>query len=37
LPRARHVTLTGSGHTPFYDDPAGCAKILLDHVDASRS
>ncbi|WP_054815469.1 alpha/beta fold hydrolase [Nocardia arizonensis] len=30
LPHARHVTLHGSGHTPFYDDPAGCARVLLD-------
>ncbi|MCM6777243.1 alpha/beta hydrolase [Nocardia sp. CDC159] len=30
LPHARHVTLHGSGHTPFYDDPTGCAKILLE-------
>jgi pimeloyl-ACP methyl ester carboxylesterase len=32
LPKARHVTLHGSGHTPFYDDPAGCAKVLLDTI-----
>ncbi len=32
LPDARHITLPGSGHTPFYDDPAGCAKILLEQV-----
>ncbi|MEU6562254.1 alpha/beta fold hydrolase [Nocardia nova] len=32
LPDARHLTLPGSGHTPFYDDPAGCAKIVLDQV-----
>ncbi|MEV6277290.1 alpha/beta hydrolase [Nocardia sp. NPDC051832] len=30
LPNATHVTLRGSGHTPFYDDPAGCARVLLD-------
>ncbi|WP_306357977.1 MULTISPECIES: alpha/beta fold hydrolase [unclassified Nocardia] len=30
LPTARHVTLRGSGHTPFYDDPEGCARLLLD-------
>ncbi|MEG8182298.1 alpha/beta fold hydrolase [Nocardia terpenica] len=35
LPGARHVTLRGSGHTPFYDDPAGCAKILLDQLGAA--
>ncbi|WP_406234405.1 alpha/beta fold hydrolase [Nocardia sp. NBC_01009] len=28
LPNAGHVTLHGSGHTPFYDDPAACAKVL---------
>ncbi|MGV9676177.1 alpha/beta fold hydrolase [Nocardia sp. NPDC003482] len=35
LPRARHLTLRGSGHTPFYDDPAGCAKILLEQPTES--
>ncbi|WP_040792994.1 alpha/beta fold hydrolase [Nocardia paucivorans] len=30
LPAARHVTLPGSGHTPFYDDPDRCARLLLD-------
>ncbi|GAB2648316.1 alpha/beta fold hydrolase [Nocardia goodfellowii] len=30
LPNATHVTLRGSGHTPFYDDPAACAQVLLD-------
>ncbi|AYF75972.1 alpha/beta hydrolase [Nocardia yunnanensis] len=33
LPGARHVTLHGSGHTPFYDDPAGCARLLLDQLE----
>ncbi|NNH74385.1 alpha/beta hydrolase [Nocardia uniformis] len=33
LPGARHETLRGSGHTPFYDDPAGCARLLLDQLD----
>lgn len=32
LPTARHITLHGSGHTPFYDDPAGCAQLLLDQL-----
>ncbi|MEV4129037.1 alpha/beta fold hydrolase [Nocardia sp. NPDC049707] len=32
LPNARHITLHGSGHTPFYDDPAGCARVLLDAI-----
>jgi pimeloyl-ACP methyl ester carboxylesterase len=30
LPRARHVTLLGCGHVPFYDDPELCAQVLLD-------
>lgn len=30
LPAARHITLPGSGHTPFYDDPDRCARLLLD-------
>jgi pimeloyl-ACP methyl ester carboxylesterase len=29
LPRARHVTLPGCGHVPFYDDPAMVASVLL--------
>lgn len=28
LPKATHVTLTGSGHVPFTDDPITCANIL---------
>ncbi|MBL1072986.1 alpha/beta hydrolase [Nocardia sp. 2] len=32
LTGARHVTLHGSGHTPYYDDPAGCARLLLDQL-----
>ncbi|WP_280460408.1 alpha/beta fold hydrolase [Nocardia carnea] len=32
LPRARHITLQGSGHTPFYDDPAACARVILDQL-----
>ncbi|MFD0365485.1 alpha/beta fold hydrolase [Nocardia sp. GCM10030253] len=32
LPNARHITLHGSGHTPFYDDPAACAKVLRDTI-----
>ncbi|HLS77596.1 MAG TPA: alpha/beta hydrolase [Nocardia sp.] len=34
LPTARHRTLFGSGHTPFYDDPQGCSKILFEQFDA---
>ncbi|WP_280397340.1 alpha/beta fold hydrolase [Nocardia carnea] len=30
LPHARHITLEGSGHTPFYDDPAACARVILE-------
>ena len=29
LPEARHVTLEGLGHTPFYDDPAVVAREML--------
>ncbi|GAA5047592.1 alpha/beta fold hydrolase [Nocardia callitridis] len=32
LPGARHLTLRGSGHTPFYDDPSACAAAVLDHI-----
>ncbi|WP_378734644.1 alpha/beta fold hydrolase [Nocardia brasiliensis] len=35
LPNANHVTLHGSGHTPFYDDPAACAEVVLDTVGAN--
>jgi pimeloyl-ACP methyl ester carboxylesterase len=36
LPGARHITLAGSGHTPFYDDPEGCARVLLDWLPTLR-
>jgi pimeloyl-ACP methyl ester carboxylesterase len=29
LPHARHVDLGGLGHTPFYDDPAAVADVML--------
>ena len=29
LPSARHVTLAGLGHTPFYDDPEVVAREML--------
>ncbi|WP_194832247.1 alpha/beta fold hydrolase [Nocardia sp. XZ_19_369] len=32
LPQAEHVTLHGSGHTPFYDDPTACARAVLDTI-----
>ncbi|MBF6425380.1 alpha/beta hydrolase [Nocardia cyriacigeorgica] len=32
LPGAEHITLRGSGHTPTYDDPEGCARVLLDRL-----
>ncbi|WP_280511756.1 alpha/beta fold hydrolase [Nocardia farcinica] len=37
LPTARHRTLFGSGHTPFYDDPDACARVLLEQFDPSPS
>lgn len=30
LPQARHVRLPGCGHLPFADDPATCARLLLE-------
>lgn len=33
LPTARHRTLFGSGHTPFYDDPEACVRVLLEQFD----
>lgn len=36
LPHARHITLEGSGHTPFYDDPAACARVILDQLPTDR-
>ncbi|MGX1808539.1 alpha/beta fold hydrolase [Nocardia sp. NPDC055321] len=36
LPGARHVTLPGSGHTPFYDDPDRCAQLLLDRWNRTK-
>lgn len=30
LPHAQHVTISGAGHVPFGDDPATCAKLLLN-------
>jgi len=29
LPGALHRPLPGCGHTPFYDDPAGCADVMI--------
>ncbi|WP_245718217.1 alpha/beta fold hydrolase [Nocardia miyunensis] len=34
LPEARHLTLPGSGHIPFYDDPGRCADVILDQLAA---
>jgi pimeloyl-ACP methyl ester carboxylesterase len=28
LPKARHVTLPGLGHTPFFDDPGMVASVI---------
>lgn len=36
LPTATHRTLHGSGHTPFYDDPAACARVILDQLDRRK-
>ena len=30
LPWARHVSLRGCGHVPFFDDPGACARVLLE-------
>ena len=30
LPQARHVTLTGCGHVPTWDDPEQVARVLLE-------
>lgn len=34
MPFVRHIDLPGCGHVPFSDDPALCARIVLD--DAAR-
>jgi pimeloyl-ACP methyl ester carboxylesterase len=34
LPWARHVTLRGCGHVPFYDDPGACVRIILEGSEA---
>jgi pimeloyl-ACP methyl ester carboxylesterase len=30
LPDARHVTLTGCGHVPTWDDPEQVARVVLE-------
>ncbi len=35
LPWARHVSLPGCGHVPFFDNPKLCARVLLEG-DAAR-
>jgi pimeloyl-ACP methyl ester carboxylesterase len=35
LPRATHVTLTGCGHIPTWDDPEQVARVLLDASPAA--
>jgi len=37
LPDAHHVTLTGLGHTPFYDDPEMVAGAMLRGTGAVRA
>jgi pimeloyl-ACP methyl ester carboxylesterase len=34
LPRARHLSLPGCGHVPFYDDPPRLARVLLEGSSA---
>ncbi|WP_067476677.1 alpha/beta fold hydrolase [Nocardia amamiensis] len=36
LPTAEHVTLHGSGHSPFPDDPAACAQVLFETITRTR-
>jgi pimeloyl-ACP methyl ester carboxylesterase len=36
LPFARHVDLAGCGHLPFYDDPAACARLVLEDATATK-
>ncbi|MEU7769410.1 alpha/beta hydrolase [Nocardia sp. NPDC049190] len=36
LPNAEHVTLRGSGHTPFFDDPSSCARVLRETIERAR-
>lgn len=36
LPFARHVDLPGSGHLPFNDDPAACARLVLEDATATK-
>ncbi|WP_330233548.1 alpha/beta hydrolase [Nocardia sp. NBC_00508] len=36
LPTAEHVTLRGSGHSPFPDDPAACAQVLVETISRAR-
>jgi pimeloyl-ACP methyl ester carboxylesterase len=35
LPSARHVTLTGCGHVPTWDDPEQVTRVLLDASSSS--
>ena len=37
LPQARHVTLTGCGHLPTWDDPEQVARVLLEASAARRA
>jgi len=34
LPRAEHVTLTGCGHVPTWDDPEQVARVILEASEA---
>jgi len=36
LPFARHTDLAGAGHLPFNDDPAACARLVLEDAAATK-
>ncbi len=36
FPFARHVDLPGCGHLPFNDDPAACARLVLEDAAATK-
>jgi len=36
LPFARHTDLPGCGHLPFIDDPAACARLVLEDAAATK-
>jgi pimeloyl-ACP methyl ester carboxylesterase len=36
FPFARHVDLPGCGHLPFSDEPAACARLVLEDAAATK-